>query len=205
MTGHARLPDIVILAAGASSRMGGRDKLLEEVSGHPLLRRVAARALETGAPVTVVLPPDAPARQAALVGMALRVIIAEEARAGMAASLVAGLGALPADSPGVMILPADMPDLTPADLRLVLTQFATDPGRIWRGGTADGREGHPALFPADLIPALRALAGDEGGRSVIAANRDRLSRVALPGQHALLDLDTPEDWAAYRARGSGGE
>jgi molybdenum cofactor cytidylyltransferase len=43
--------------------------------------------------------------------------------------------------------------------------------------------------------------GDEGGRSVLAAHRDRVERIALPDDHAVLDLDTPEDWAAFRASG----
>ena len=179
--------------------MGGRDKLLEGIDGLPLLRLVAGRALASSAPVTVVLPPDAPARHAAIAGLALRIVMAADAGLGMAASLVAGLAALPPDTPGVMILPADMPDLTTDDLRLVLDHFARDPSRIWRGSTADGHEGHPVLFPADLIPALAAMSGDEGGRSVIRAQRDRVSLVTLPDRHALLDLDTPEDWAAWRA------
>ena len=198
-------PDILILAAGASSRMGPGDKLTEPVAGRPMLAHLAGQALATGAPVTVVLPPDRPARRAALAGLALRIVVAEDAALGMTASLRAGIAALPPHSPGAMILPADMPGLTTADLVLILARFAEDPGRIVRGGTPDGREGHPALFPADLFPALCALTGDEGGRSVIRANRDRLALVPLPGDHAVLDLDTPEDWAAYHARPSGSQ
>lgn len=194
---------ILILAAGASARMGGRDKLMEPVAGRPLLRLMAERALATGAPVVVVLPPDRPARAAALAGLALRRIIAEDAAEGMAASLRAGVDALPAGTPGAMVLPADMPGITAEDMARMLERWAEAPGTILRAAAADGREGHPVLFPADLFPALRALAGDEGARSVLQANRARLRTIALPGDHALLDLDTPEDWAAFRAAGEG--
>jgi CTP:molybdopterin cytidylyltransferase MocA len=199
-------PFILILAAGASSRMLGRDKLLEPVQGRPLLRLVTERALATGVGVIVVLPPDRPARAAALSGLAVQTIIAEDAATGMTASLRAGLAALPPGTPAAMILPADMPGLTTDDLALLLLAHHDDPHAILRGTGPDGREGHPALFPADLFPALMALTGDEGGRSVLRAHRDRVRLIALPHDHATLDLDTPQDWAAYRAaNGSGGE
>lgn len=195
---------ILILAAGASSRMAPRDKLLEPVAGQPLLALVAARAGRTGAPVIVVLPPDRPLRAVALAGLPVTLVTAPDAADGMAASLRAGIAALPPDCRGAMILPADMPGPTTDDLRLMLDLFARDPSRILRGATADGREGHPALFPADLFPQLLDLTGDEGGRSVLKANRARLRQVPLPDDHAVLDLDTPEDWAAFRARLSSG-
>lgn len=196
---------ILILAAGASARMGGRDKLMEPVAGLPLLRLMAERALATGAPVLAVLPPDRPARATALAGLALRRITAEDAAEGMAASLRAGIAALPPDAPGVMILPADMPGITAEDMARMLDRWAGAPDTILRGTDEQGREGHPVLFPADLFPALMALTGDRGARSVLAANRARLRTIALPGDHAVLDLDTPEDWATFRAgEGSGG-
>ncbi len=192
---------ILILAAGASARMAPSDKLLEPVAGQPLLRRVAQRALDAGVPVVVVLPPDRPLRAAALEGLALHPVIAAEARQGMAASLRAGMAALPKGATGVMILPADMPAITAQDLRQMIARHEVAPARILRGATAEGREGHPALFPADLFGALGTVTGDEGGRSVLAAHRDRVERIALPDDHAVLDLDTPEDWAAFRASG----
>lgn len=195
---------ILILAAGASSRMQGRDKLLEQVQGAPLLARVAGAAVATGAPVIVVLPPDRPDRARALAGLDVALVEAAEARQGMSASLRRGMQAVMALDPaadGVMILPADMPGLQAGDLERVIAAFRADPGRIVRGATEDGRQGHPALFPADLFRDLLALTGDEGGRSVLRAQAGRLALVVLPGESAVLDLDTPEDWAAFRASG----
>lgn len=194
---------IVVLAAGASSRMAPLDKLTEPVNGQPLLARVAGRALATGAPVVVVLAPDRPARAAAVEGLDVVPVVAPDAALGMAASLRAGIAAVAGRWPGaqgVMILPGDMPGPEAEDLSRLLAVFAEDPARIVRGATGQGIPGHPVIFPAALFPALMAQTGDEGGRAVVAAHRDRVVLVPLPGDRAVLDLDTPEDWAAFRAR-----
>ncbi len=194
---------ILILAAGASARMGGRDKLLKRVGGEALLRRTAREALSCGAPVFCTLPPDRPLRRAELADLALRIVEVADAAAGMSASLRAGIAALPEAAQGVMILPADMPLLTGQDLSRCLQSFDAEPSQILRATAADGTPGHPAVFPSDLFAELAAIAGDEGGRSVLARHPDRVRTIALPARHAVLDLDTPDDWAAFRARGPG--
>lgn len=190
---------ILILAAGASTRMRGGDKLMEPVAGQPQLARIARAALETGAPVRVALPPDRPARAAVLKGLGVDRVTVTNADEGMAASIRAGLAGWEG---AVMILPADMPDLTAPMLHQMLAAHRAEPEAILRGAS-DDKPGHPVIFPADLLPALRRLHGDEGARSVIVGASPRLRLVALPGRAALTDLDTPEDWAAWRA--SGGE
>lgn len=193
---------ILILGAGASSRMRGADKLLQPVDGQPLLRHMAALALATGAPVTVTVPRDAPLRRAALAGLDLRIVEVPDANLGMSRSLVRGVAALPGGpKDGVMILPADMPGFTTAALSDLIARFQDEPGLILRGGTAEGKPGHPALFPQDLWPSLQRVTGDEGGRAVLRENQGRVRVIPLPGPMAILDLDTPEDWAAWRAGG----
>lgn len=191
-------PEILILAAGSSSRMRGGDKLMEPVAGEPLLRRIARAALATGCPVTVVLPPDRPARPAALAGMALRQVVAARAGDGMAESLRAGVTALPVGRP-ILVLLADLPDITGADLTAFVRHWASLPDAILRGADSAGNPGHPVGFPADLRADLLGLTGDQGAREVIARHKPRLRLMPLPGRHATTDLDTPEDWATWRA------
>ena len=191
-------PEILIRAAGSSSRMRGADKLLEDVDGEPLLARSARVALATGCRVTVTLPPDRPGRLVAIQGLAVTPVIVPDAAQGMAASLIAGLRALPAAAPVLMVL-ADLPDLTTKDLQACLAVWAKDPRAIPRGAAADGTPGHPVGFPPDLQAELLALTGDTGARAVLARHADRLHLVRLPGTHATTDLDTPEEWATWRA------
>jgi CTP:molybdopterin cytidylyltransferase MocA len=190
---------ILILAAGASSRMRGGDKLLEPVGDRPLLARIAAAALQTGLPVVVALPPDRPARDRALDGLAVARVTVGDPSAGMAESLKAGLSAVPPDH-GVMLLLADLPEITGPDLARIAEAWRAEPEAILRGAAADGTAGHPVCFPPDLRDELETLKGDEGARSVIVRHRARLRLVPLPDRHAVTDLDTPEDWAEWRAR-----
>jgi len=190
---------ILVPAAGASRRMRGRDKLLEEVRGRPLLADRVALALSLGGEVLVTLPPGGDARARVLEPLAgPRLWLEEEPDAGegMAASLRRGAAWAGArGAAALMVLLPDMPDLTLGDMRAVLAAF--DGGCILRATAEDGRAGHPVVFPARHLAGMAALSGDTGARALLVAQE--VAHVALPGDRAVTDLDTPEDWAAWRA------
>ena len=192
---------ILLLAAGAARRMRGADKLLEEVDGQPLLRRQAAQArAATAGPVIVTLPPRPHGRYAALSDLDVTALPVPNAAEGMGLSIAAGIKALPEESPAVLIVLADLPDLTAEDFTSVLEAIDLYPNsRVWRGTTSQDKPGHPIAFHASVFPQLEALTGDDGGRRIVAENKDRVTLVPLPGNRALNDLDTPEDWARWRA------
>jgi molybdenum cofactor cytidylyltransferase len=190
-------PKILLLAAGSSSRMRGVDKLMEPVDGQPLLARQACAALATGAPVLVTLPPDRPARAAALRGLGATLVPVPDAPLGLSASIRAGVAAA-GDGP-LLVLLADLPEITSQDLSLILSRHAATPDRLLRATAQDGTPGHPVLFPAWAVPQLAQLTGDTGARDLLAKLADHTDPVPLPARHAVTDLDTPEDWAAWRA------
>ncbi|MBR9762977.1 MAG: nucleotidyltransferase family protein [Rhodobacteraceae bacterium] len=188
----------ILLAAGKSSRMRGRDKLMEEVDGAPLLRRMTRIALDAGlGPVLVTLPDLDHPRAGALAELSVQLLPVPEADQGMGVSLRTGARSLPEGLDGVLVLPADMPDISPGDLRQIAAAFRGDPRPILRGASG-GTPGHPVLFPATLIPELQKLSGDRGAAPVIAAHKHLLQLVPLPGAHAVTDLDAPEAWDEWR-------
>lgn len=190
---------ILILAAGQSTRMRGRDKLLEQVGGVPLLRRQVDMGLATGAPVFVAVAPDMATRQASFADLPATPIVVPEAAEGMSGTLRAAVRHLPAER-DLMILLGDLVALKTADLLAVMAARDTYPDYlVWRGATEDGKPGHPVLFARSLRPSFEHLKGDHGADTIMRSMRDRIKLVPLPDQHARLDLDTPEDWAAWRA------
>jgi len=191
-------PMILILAAGASSRMRGADKLLQPIDGIPQIARIAKAAIATGKAVIIALPADHPGRKRAVADLQATALTVEDASEGMAASIRAGV-ALAKGACGLMILPADMPDLEADDLRAVLRAFMAAPSAILRATSASGEPGHPVMFPADLFADLARIKGDEGARAILKQHRSRLRTIPLSGQRATTDLDTPEDWAIWRA------
>ncbi len=191
---------ILILAAGASRRMQGRDKLLEQIDGESLLRRVVRMACAVEhADVYVALPARPHPRYGEIDGLPVRRVEVVDAAEGMAASLRSGIAALDPSPPNLMILLADMPDLTTGDLE-TLWSATGQSALVWRGATQDGTPGHPLIIDQHLFPAFQALEGDVGGKSVLANVLDETVFVPLHADHAVTDLDTPEAWASWRKK-----
>ena len=185
-------PAILVLAAGASSRMRGVDKLLEPVDGMPLLLRAARAALRAAPDVIVGLPAGNRIHRAWLADLPVRVV--EVAERAMSATVRAGVAACRSDA--LLLHLADMPEIEADDLSAVVTAWQASDAAILRATAADGTPGHPVCFARSLFPALAALRGDDGARAVLRG-RD-VMRVPLPGRRALLDLDTPEAWIEWR-------
>ncbi len=189
---------ILVLAAGSSRRMRGGDKLLETVAGEPLLRKQARIALATGHPVFVALPDKAHPRQQAIAGLNVTALAVPEAAEGMSGTMRGAVAQLP-DAPAFMMILGDLVGLETGDLMAVFAARDTHPDHlIWRGATTAGKPGHPVIFDGSLRPKFAELRGDGGGEALVNPLRQRTHLTPLPDNRARLDLDTPEDWAAWR-------
>lgn len=191
---------ILIPAAGAARRMLGADKLLETVAGEPLLRRIVCIAEATmAAQIWVTLPPNAAARKSALTGCEAQILEVPDCAEGMSASIRVGIDAA-RDGSGLLIVLADMPEISSKDITQFLEEHDRRPQAILRGATASGELGHPVLIPARFFQELTHLSGDQGARALLKRERADVRPLVLPGDRAILDLDTPEDWARWRQR-----
>ncbi|MEM7644998.1 MAG: nucleotidyltransferase family protein [Pseudomonadota bacterium] len=186
------IPAILILAAGASARMRGADKLLQDIDGTPLILRATRAACAVSPEVIVALPPASP-RRLWLTDTPARLIEVEDR--AMSASIRAGLAACTRDA--LMIHLADMPEIGAAEMQMLADAWTTSKSRTARAATEDGRPGQPVIFARPLFPALAELTGDTGAKPLL--RKESPDVIRLPGQAAITDLDTPESWAAWHA------
>ncbi len=184
----------VILAAGASRRMGGPLKQVMDWQGVPFLSAVLTTLRAAGlTDLTVVLGCRADEVRAACDLSAVRVVENPAWEQGMLSSLQAGIAALPAAAAGALVTLVDLPALQPATVRAVVAAWSEHPDRIIVP-RRNGRGGHPVIFPADLFPEI--LQGDwpDGPRGLRRAHAARELPVPVDDPGCLLDIDDPEDY-----------
>lgn len=192
---------LILLAAGASTRMRGRDKLMEDMGGVPLLETRVDMALRSNAePIIVVLPPDRPDRQRVIENKDIVSVINKQADTGMASSIKTGLDAVPDDAIGAIMLPADMPNITEEHINQMIDAAREKPHTLLRACGSDGRAKAPNYLPMNSFPLFQNLLGDVGGREVLMNYTDGIDLIHLKGEDPTLDLDTPHDWDAFRAK-----
>jgi len=183
----------VVLAAGASTRLG-QAKQLVRVGGESLLRRTVRIAAEAGCfPVVAVLGYEAERMQAELEGMPAEILMFPEWAEGMGSSLRYGMEAVRRRDPpsdAVMVLVCDQPRLSAEHLRALLTQHRISAVPITASVYA-GKAGVPAVFAREVFPELAGLQGDRGARDLIRRHADRVEGIAWSDGSA--DLDVPED------------
>ena len=190
----------ILLAAGASSRMG-ESKALLDWGGRPLVAaQVTALAAAGCDPVIVVLGSQAGAVRRALPRGA-RWTINGAWRQGRAGSIRAGARAVPRHVERVVVASVDQPCSASAVGALVEALGANREARIAvpRHG---GRNGHPPVFDAALLPELRrATERGEGLREVRRRWRERTIFVEVEDAGVLLNLNTAEDYRRALGRG----
>lgn len=189
----------ILLAAGASTRMGRNKMLLPIQEGQPLIRVAATRALDAGlSPLIVVLGHDAPDARHALRGLPCDFAFNPDYREATSGSLHAGLRALPSDVDAVVVLLADMVLVTAAMIR-ALVRSAAERGAPLAASRYDDVAAPPLLFRRPLFPELLAWHGEGCGKAVV--RRHESEAVFLPWpRSALTDLDTPADVTAFLSR-----
>jgi molybdenum cofactor cytidylyltransferase len=156
--------------------------------------RIAAEAAlgSRATSLTVVTGHERARIESALAGLDVGFVHNPDHAAGLSTSLRAGLTTVPDDIDGVVVLLADMPEVTSAVVDRLIDAFRA-------GGivvpVAGGRQGNPVVWSRKFFPALKAVEGDTGGRAVIVANSAAVTEVAF-GPAVALDVDTPEALAA---------
>jgi molybdenum cofactor cytidylyltransferase len=186
----------VVLAAGASTRMAGRHKLLLPLGAEPVIRRTVRAVLGASpAEVVVVTGNNAEAAAEALDGLEARIEFNPRYVEGQMTSVAAGVAALSASCDAVMICLGDMALLESADYAELAQAFAARPRGSILVPQRGGIRGNPVVFASSFIPDVLAGNRNLGCRKLIADHPEDV-HVYEPGHDRFfVDLDTPADYA----------
>jgi CTP:molybdopterin cytidylyltransferase MocA len=191
----------LILAAGASSRMG-RPKALLPIGPDTFVSRMAATMSSGGvAQIVVVASTSSLEIQAALgvgdTGVPATVVVNPKPEEGQLSSLLIGLDALErSDVAGVLMCPVDIPLFTAATVHAILAAARSTSAPIVRPAS-HGRHGHPVLLARRVFAALRQADLAQGARSVVQAHADEIVDVEVDDPGAFIDIDTPDDYRRW--------
>lgn len=175
----------------------GQPKPLLPWAGVPLVRHQADLLASQPAihQVIVVVGGFKNDVRAALCGTAARSVENPRFREGRATSLATGARTLDGGPTSILVVNVDQP-LDDNLLDPLITAWRTDPDALWRP-SYQGRGGHPLIVPADVAPELAHVTeATQGLRAVVTRHRHRLRTVPVDSRLAVLNLNTPADYAA---------
>jgi CTP:molybdopterin cytidylyltransferase MocA len=194
----------IVLAAGASSRMGSaKAALLLGQTGETLAARVVRTLLDGGVPdVTVVAGAHIDAVRRAMPRHERRARVIEHPgwEDGQLSSLLAGLAAI--DDPlleAALVTLVDVPLVRPETVAAVITAWRRTRAPIVRPAQHD-RHGHPVIFDRAVFADLRAADPREGAKAIFARYRDHILNVGVDDEGAFTDIDTPGDYQRIVSR-----
>ncbi len=183
----------IILAAGASSRMG-KPKQLLPFGKTTLLGQVIHNARQSDLhEIIVVLGHGADKIQQSLDLSGTRTILNPAYQSGQSTSLKAGLDAVSDPCQGIMFLLGDQPLVTADIINHLTSLFADSPDKIIIP-CLDGQRGNPVILPLSLFPHIPSLSGDRGARALFDRFKHLILRVPVLDPAILTDVDTPADY-----------
>ncbi|MEP6727588.1 MAG: nucleotidyltransferase family protein [Bacteroidota bacterium] len=186
--------DIIILAAGSSSRLGTPKQLLPYNQNTLIQHSIEVALASSAGRVIVVLGPNAEAMRPGIVNDKLGFIINEQWQEGIASSIRCGLlyllNQLPAPQ-NVLFMVCDQPFIN-TDLLDKLITLQEQTGHAIVASKYAETKGIPAIFGKELFPELLELKGDMGAKKLIAQQKDRISTVSFPPGN--IDIDTETDY-----------
>jgi len=180
----------ILLAAGASRRMGTCKQLLQ-LEGKTVLARCLETLLHGGiAEIVVVVAPSGDEVPGAAACYPVRVVRNAQPDGDMAASICTGRAALPATVTGVVVALCDYPLVRAETIARLAEAHRQAPGHIIVP-CHDGHRGHPPLLPRRLLDALEM---PLTLRDLLQDNKELVQHLELPDDGVLIDMDTPEDY-----------
>ncbi len=198
MTTPAPNIEIILLAAGLSSRMGNRNKLLMPFRGQPLVRYVAQQLIKSKAgPITVITGHDANLIEQALDDLSLNFKFNPNYSSGQMSSVQCGVQNLKKDTQGIMIALADMPDLTSRDYQGITKGFYNKNCDKIVVPYFSGKRGNPIIIPKRLTDEIINGSLQAGCRRLIESRPQDVHKLDVTSASHTTDIDTPNDYSYW--------
>ncbi|OHD79898.1 nucleotidyltransferase family protein [Sulfuricurvum sp. RIFCSPLOWO2_12_FULL_43_24] len=185
--------EILVMAAGTSSRLGEPKQLLE-LNEHTLLWHAAVLALEFTPNVTVVLGHKHEQCSDSINNLPVKTVVNTRYEEGLGSSIACGVSTLE-ECDCVLIMLCDQPLIPRIHYKKLIETSKEFPDLII-ASHYDKRSGVPAVFPKHYFPALRELKGDKGAKSLLETN---IYQYIPLSNNESKDVDTQEDWERIRS------
>jgi len=191
---HTNNTGVIILAAGASSRLGSPKQLLAYAGATLLQHSIEAAQSSDASSVLVVLGANADSIKTEINHTTAKVIVNPDWKEGMASSIRCGLQTLVEMHPqteAVIFMVADQPFVT-ADLLNNLMELNRKEQHSIVASEYGATFGTPVLFTKRFFPELMELTGDVGAKSLVRKYLNEAAFVSFP--KGEIDIDTVEDY-----------
>jgi molybdenum cofactor cytidylyltransferase len=185
---------MIVLAAGKSIRMGGKNKLLTEIQGTPMIGRVVQAALKSKVDeVIVVLGSEADKVQKVLADLPCRLVVNKNYEKGQSSSVKVGLREVSPVTRAVLVLPGDVAMIDVRSINSVIESYDLDKHPIVIAAH-QGAAGHPILFDKQLFSEIEHINEQTFGlKAVVKRHEGEVSLVETGSPNVLRDVDTPDD------------
>jgi len=197
-------PVALILAAGASTRLGGRPKALLPISGEPAIARLVRISREEGFVPRVVVGLHSTAIRGALSSPLPDIVENAEWARGRTGSIQKGLEAV-ADDTTILLWPVDHPFVQAMTLRRLRTVAEHDAMGVWFIPTFDGFGGHPVLLKPAVLSRLKELDPAESLRTLLPRFGPQVVRVPVEDLGVRANVDTEGDYVRFQPLHPAGE
>jgi molybdenum cofactor cytidylyltransferase len=195
----------LIPAAGKSTRMG-RPKLALPLGKKTVLEHVIAALGQAGIEhILVVIGPHVSELVPLAEQAGASALLLQEETADMQATVLRGLAWLearfqPNDGDSWLLVPADQPTLDASLVRQLIKAATQAPEYSIAIPTFEGKRGHPALIRWKQVRQIKALPAGQGLNIFLRQHQAVTLEVPVPTRDILIDLNTPEDYAALQQR-----
>ena len=185
---------IVILAAGQGRRSGSNKLMVENKDGQPLFMRAVNAAIASDAkPVFVVTGFRHEEMEEWLDKLDINVLYNPAFAAGIKTSISMGLKSMPLSCDGAILLPADMPNITAADLNKLIDKFDKSAEKQLCMLACKGIKSNPVLWSRSLYDKADIVPENAQIRVIFAEHADYTQTLEVRDKKKLFDVNFPND------------